>query len=69
MLASRLAEQQAHIGQLESKISQMKASGDFTTEQLNQSQEEIARQASELIGGEADVDQPVTTTADIAKGK
>jgi chemotaxis protein MotB len=48
MLASRLTEQQAMIAQLEGKINQLKASGEFTSSQLNQSQEEIASQQERL---------------------
>jgi chemotaxis protein MotB len=55
MLATRLAEQQARIGQLEGKVGQLKASGDFTSSQLNQSQEEIAKQQQRLAEQQARV--------------
>lgn len=57
MLASRLADQQARIGQLEGKIGQLKASGDFTSSQLNQSQEEIAKQQQRLQEQQARMQQ------------
>jgi chemotaxis protein MotB len=56
-LAARLAEQQARIGQLEGKVGQLKASGDFTSTQLNQSQEEIARQQQRLAEQQARMQQ------------
>ena len=62
MLASRLSDQQAHIAQLEGKIEQLKASGQFTTEQLNQSQEEIARQQKRLQQLQALIDQQKAAT-------
>jgi len=48
MLATRLAEEQARVNQLEGKVGQLKASGEFTSTQLNQSQEEIAQQQARL---------------------
>ncbi len=57
MLASRLAEQQAKIGQLEGKVGQLKASGEFTSSQLNQSQEEIAQQQARLQQQQARLQQ------------
>lgn len=57
LLATRLADQQARIGQLEGKVGQLKASGDFTSSQLNQSQEEIAKQQQRLAEQQARMQQ------------
>lgn len=57
MLASRIADQQTRIAELEGKVGQLKQSGDFTTEQLNQSQEEIARQQERLKEQQARMQQ------------
>lgn len=48
MLAAQLADRDARLGQLSSKIDQMKASSEFTNSQLNQSQDEIAKQQQKL---------------------
>src|SRR6478752_5738897 len=41
-LASEIAKQQAQISEQQARIGQLKASGEFTSNQLNLSQEEIA---------------------------
>lgn len=57
MLASHIAAQQQSIGQLEAKVNQMKSSSEFTTSQLNESQEEIARQQQRIKEQQARVQQ------------
>ena len=58
MLAAQIAEQQARIGQL-------KASGEFTSNQLNQSQEEIAKQQARLKQLQMLIDQQQKATEDL----
>lgn len=62
MLASRITDQEARLAQLQGKIDQLKASGDFTSEQLNASQEEIARQQQRLQQLQALINQQKTAT-------
>lgn len=47
-LASQIADQRARNDELEARVNQLKASGDFTSKQLNQSQDEIARQQARM---------------------
>lgn len=56
-LAAFIADQQARINQLEGKVGQLKASGDFTSNQLNQSQEEIAAQQKRIRDQQARMEQ------------
>lgn len=64
-LAAKLYDQQTRIGQLEGKVGQLKASGEFTSNQLNQSQEEIAQQQKRLAQLQAYIDQQKRATEDL----
>ncbi len=64
-LAAMIADQQGRIGALEGKVGQLKASGDFTTSQLNQSQEEVARQQERLRQLQALIDQQKRATEEL----
>jgi len=57
MMASQLAAEQTRNSQLEGKIGQLKASGEFTNSQLNQSQDEIASQQQRLKEQQARLQQ------------
>lgn len=62
MLASQLADQKARNAELEARANQLKASGDFTSKQLNQSQEEIARQQARMQQLQALIEQQKRAT-------
>jgi chemotaxis protein MotB len=62
MLASQLADQKARNAELEARANQLKASGDFTSKQLNQSQDEIARQQQRLQQLQALIEQQKRAT-------
>lgn len=64
-LAAMIADQQGKIGSLEGKVGQLKASGEFTSNQLNQSQEEIARQQERLRQLQNYIDQQKKATEDL----
>jgi chemotaxis protein MotB len=64
-LAAMIADQQGRIGSLEGKVGQLKASGEFTSSQLNQSQEEIARQQERLRQLQSYIDQQKRATEDL----
>lgn len=57
MLAAQIADRDAKLGQMSGKIDQLKASGDFTNTQLNQSQGEVAKQQQTLRDQQARMEQ------------
>ncbi len=61
-LESQLAQAKARLGQLEGKVDQMQASNQFTSNQLNRSQEEIASQRQKLEQLQALIDQQKKNT-------
>jgi chemotaxis protein MotB len=61
-LESRLAQAQNRLNQLEGKVDQMQASNQFTSNQLNRSQEEIASQRQKLEQLQALIDQQKKNT-------
>jgi chemotaxis protein MotB len=66
-LESRIAAAQARISQLEGKVNQMQATNQFTSNQLNQSQEEIAAQQRRLQQLQALIEQQRKNTEAIRK--
>lgn len=64
-LAAMIADQKSRIGSLEGKVGQLKASGDFTANQLNQSQEEVVRQQERLRQLQALIDQQKRATEEL----
>ena len=61
-LESRLAQAQNRLKDLEGKVDQMQASNQFTSNQLNRSQEEIASQRQKLEQLQALIDQQKKNT-------
>jgi chemotaxis protein MotB len=57
LLATQLADQRAKNAELQARASQLKASGDFASQQLNQSQDEIARQQQRMQQLQALIEQ------------
>lgn len=57
MLAAQIADRDAKLGLMSSKVDQLRASGDFTNTQLNQSQEEVAKQQQRLKDQQARMEQ------------